>query len=273
MKTILATLGLLVTLSAFAQTLPVITTSPTNVTVYPGNTATFNVTATGATSYQWIFQGAPIAGATSATLQVPNAQSTNCGYYLVLAPNAAGQVPSQMAYLTLDYSQGGFLTGFCGLLPLSNTNNGAALLDSYVNNGTVQIVVGPELDQMQRVGTLLHYTSGSGTLGFHNSFYNWTSQIDTMTFPGQPIYYGVVINYTNGNYFPLPSTIIKMVAGTNGNPVLSCNGLKFPGWIPYEGIEPDIFGIPSSQVLVPGESWNITNGYFAYTDYGSPSTM
>src|SRR4051812_16519143 len=84
---------------AFADSLPIITTHPQSQTVAPGGTASFTVAATGATGYQWRLNGTNIAGATAATLQIANAQSTNSGYYMVVVRNTIGYAPSQLAYL------------------------------------------------------------------------------------------------------------------------------------------------------------------------------
>src|SRR5690348_17516170 len=80
--------------------LPVITLQPTNQNVSPGGTATFSVTATNATSFQWRYNGSDIPNATNATLQVTGAQTNNTGYYNVIAKNDTGWVPSGLAYLS-----------------------------------------------------------------------------------------------------------------------------------------------------------------------------
>jgi len=272
-------------LMAVAQTVPVITSSPTNVTVYPGNTATFMVAATGATGYQWLFDGTNIAGATSATLQITNAQSTNCGYYLAVVKNSTGWTPSQMAYLTLDYTYGGSQPTACGTLPLSNTNDTYFAGDvdvstlfgpEFPTNGTVQILAGPELDQMQPVGELVPYRSFDPNNRFYNGYYNAPNQSDSAILPGQTIYYGVVVNFTNaGDPIVFPSTIMNLAAGTNGSPAPSSYGLKFPGWFVSEGVEPVFFtpGPATNQLRVSGETCSITNTYFGYTDYGTPTTQ
>jgi hypothetical protein len=125
-KTFTVAMGL-TALTAFAQTLPVITASPTNLTVALGNTATFNVTATGATGYQWRFNGADIFGATSATLQVVNSQTANVGCYNVIAKNATGWMPSQMAWLSVTRSS--------GIVPFSNVRGSG---DSDVERAQAQ---------------------------------------------------------------------------------------------------------------------------------------
>ena len=88
MKPIFLIALLIISRAAYADNLPAFSLQPANQTVSPGSTATFVAAATGATIYQWRFNGADISGATSATLQVPNAQTTNGGYYNVIAKNA-----------------------------------------------------------------------------------------------------------------------------------------------------------------------------------------
>ncbi len=99
----------------FADGLPVITVSPANQIVSPGSTATLTVAVTGATSYQWRFNGADISGATSFTLQILNAQTNNSGYYMAVAKNATGWMPSKMGYLSVVASS--------GIVPFSNATN------------------------------------------------------------------------------------------------------------------------------------------------------
>jgi hypothetical protein len=155
---------------AFAGSLPVFSVQPTNQTVYPGANATWVAAASGATGYQWLFDGVNIAGATNATFVVTNAQSTNCGYYMVLAGNSTGWVPSQLAYLMLDYTRGGTVPSAAGTLPFSNTNNtyfAGQILDGNTPplNGTVQIVAGPQLDEMNPVGRIVNYGTLLRVLG------------------------------------------------------------------------------------------------------------
>lgn len=278
---------------AFAQTLPVITASPTNQTVIPGNTATFSVTATGATGYQWRFNGTNISDGTNATLQVVNAQGTNSGYYSAAVKNSTGWVPSQMAYLFLDYTLGIVPSSAGGTLTLSSSNStyvaGQVMNAVYVGptltptNGNVQIVAGPQLDQMRPVGAKVPYRISPTTSRFYNGYFNApdqsafnnTSDTFLTTFaPGQQYYYSVIAKYTNnGTAYIQPSTVLQLVAGTNGTPAQFSYGLKFPGWVPLEGQDPWL-SFPNSsanQLRVVGETFSLTNSYSGYTDYGTPS--
>lgn len=260
----------------FADGLPVFTLQPTNQTVLPGSTATFVAAATGATSYQWLFNGTNISGANGATLQIVNAQTTDTGYYLVIAKNSTGWVPSGMVYLFLDYS-GGIIINAGGMLPLANTNynyfQGQVTCYSGIptpTNGVVQIVAGPQLDQMQPVGTILRYGSQ-----FYNGYYNAADQSAATIAPGQACYYSVLVKYTNnGVAYKQPSTVKLLNAGTNGTPAPTAYGLKFPAWFAGEGLDPVVTAIsPTNQLRVASEGFSITNTYSGYTDYGIPTVQ
>ena len=85
--------------------LPAITTQPANQTVLQGASATFSVVATGTPSptYQWYVNGtSAISGATNASYSIPNAQLANQGPYTVKVTNAAGEVTSSIATLTVN---------------------------------------------------------------------------------------------------------------------------------------------------------------------------
>ncbi|HEY0865609.1 MAG TPA: matrixin family metalloprotease [Lacunisphaera sp.] len=82
--------------------LPVITTQPVSATVASGGSASFSVTATGATGYQWTFNGNNLSGATGATHTISNATAANAGSYRVVVSNGTGSVTSDPATLTVN---------------------------------------------------------------------------------------------------------------------------------------------------------------------------
>jgi hypothetical protein len=72
------------------QTVPVITTQPISQTVLAGSNAVFQVIAPGVgLSYQWYFNGEPLAGATAASYSRTNVQKPDVGSYAVRVSNAA----------------------------------------------------------------------------------------------------------------------------------------------------------------------------------------
>jgi endonuclease/exonuclease/phosphatase family metal-dependent hydrolase len=82
---------------------PAITSQPQPQAVLAGQSATFNVAASGTPplTYQWLLAGAAISGATTNPFVLPNVQSTDAGNYSVIVSNFAGSVTSSPAALTI----------------------------------------------------------------------------------------------------------------------------------------------------------------------------
>jgi len=88
----------------FTPVAPIITSQPTNQTVFVGQTASFSVLASGTPplSYQWRFNTTNLVGATNATLLLPSAQFTNAGIYSVIVSNVINSILSSNAVLTVN---------------------------------------------------------------------------------------------------------------------------------------------------------------------------
>jgi hypothetical protein len=83
---------------------PTITTQPSNQTLNSGQTATFNVAATGTSpmTYQWSKNGVAISGATSSSYTTPAETSTdNSAKFTAVVTNSAGSATSSAAILTV----------------------------------------------------------------------------------------------------------------------------------------------------------------------------
>jgi pectin methylesterase-like acyl-CoA thioesterase len=86
---------------------PVITAQPqpSNLTVSVGSNVTMSVGASGTQlSYQWLQNGVPVANnasATTPTLSITNAQTTDTGSYTAVVSNAGGSVGSNPVSLTV----------------------------------------------------------------------------------------------------------------------------------------------------------------------------
>lgn len=86
-------------------TAPTITTQPSSQTVSAGQTATFNVAATGTSplSYQWMLNGTPVTGATSSSYTTPAETTSNSNSkFSVTVSNSAGNATSNAAILTVN---------------------------------------------------------------------------------------------------------------------------------------------------------------------------
>lgn len=83
---------------------PAIAASPSSQTATVGEAVTFSVLATGAPvpSYQWLKNGAPLAGATADTLVLSAVTTADAGDYSVRVMNVAGEAVSDAARLVVD---------------------------------------------------------------------------------------------------------------------------------------------------------------------------
>jgi len=117
---------------------PNVMTQPQSQTITVGGNVLFTVAASGAAplSYQWRFNDAPMAGATTTSLAINSAQSSNSGSYTVLVTNIVGSVTSAVANLTV------VLPGTCDPVPPNLvgwwTADGSAADNLGLNNGTLQ---------------------------------------------------------------------------------------------------------------------------------------
>jgi len=82
---------------------PAITLQPMSQTVAVGSNAVLSVSATGTPplSYQWLFTGAPLPGATASTLLITDVGLSHAGGYQALVSNAYGSATSTVAILTV----------------------------------------------------------------------------------------------------------------------------------------------------------------------------
>lgn len=87
----------------FTPSLPVITQQPTNQAIMVGLPAIFSVVASGSApiSYQWQFNGNPIAGATNSVYAIAATQANQAGAYRVVVANPVGATNSIPAVLTV----------------------------------------------------------------------------------------------------------------------------------------------------------------------------
>jgi Pectinesterase/MBG domain/Carboxypeptidase regulatory-like domain/Immunoglobulin domain/Bacterial Ig-like domain/Immunoglobulin I-set domain len=110
---------------------PVINQQPQNTTAVIGSSTSLSVTATGPNlTYQWFKNGNLIGGATSATLNFTNVQTTDTADYVVNVSNGGGTVPSNPARLTVVSAMTAIAfdplnnsNGICTDKPLSITFN------------------------------------------------------------------------------------------------------------------------------------------------------
>lgn len=82
--------------------LPVITQQPSSQTINEGGNINLEVTATGATGYQWKKDGSDIPSATDATYSKSGALPADAGSYTCVVTGAGGTVESNAAVVTVN---------------------------------------------------------------------------------------------------------------------------------------------------------------------------
>lgn len=102
-STFIRTTGFMIT-TASPATAPMISTQPASQTVNAGANVALSVTASGnpTPTYQWRKNGVAINGATLSSFNLSNVQLGDAGTYTVVVSNAAGQVTSADAILTVN---------------------------------------------------------------------------------------------------------------------------------------------------------------------------
>jgi alpha-tubulin suppressor-like RCC1 family protein len=112
------------------DSLPIILAQPTNVASWPGASACFQVAATGSKplSYQWLFNGSDIPGATNSALWLTNLTFGETGLYSVRVRNFIGPTLSSNATLAVLnlVTWGGTNSYGLGAIPPNLTNTIAA---------------------------------------------------------------------------------------------------------------------------------------------------
>ena len=184
---------------------PAITSQPASVSVAAGSTATFSVTATGATSYQWRKNGTAISGATSTSYTTPATTSADNGAaFSVVVTNANGSVTSSNATLTVTSTSGG--TTVTGTLSSGQTRTFPDAGYQYSSTGVVKATL-----------------TGPGSADFDLYLYKWdgsnwiqvaksegSTSSEAINYTGSAGYYAIdVTSYRGSGSFTLTYSISK----------------------------------------------------------------
>jgi hypothetical protein len=162
---------------------PTITTQPVTQTATAGTSTTLTaaVTSTAPATYQWLKNGAPLTGATSATLTLASPTAADAGTYSVVVTNSGGSVTSTAATLTVAAPNPGRLVNLSILTDLATPGDSFTLgtvIGGAGTNGTKPLLVravGPALGALGVGGTLsdpnLEFFNGSTKAGEND---NWS---------------------------------------------------------------------------------------------------
>jgi alpha-tubulin suppressor-like RCC1 family protein len=123
------------------QFAPQITSQPQPQAIVAGSSVTFTVAALGlpGPTYQWLWNGVPLAGRTTATLQLSGVMTNQAGAYSCRLTNVAGALTSAVAMLRVEKPLN---PGFRGNWPGFLTGEAE---DVYVTNGLAYVATGAGL--------------------------------------------------------------------------------------------------------------------------------
>ncbi len=224
---------------------PTIATAPASVDAVLGESATFTVSAEGSSpfSYQWIFQGADIAGATDPSYTVNPVAKANAGKYKVRVTNAYGTVTSAEASLSA-------FTLVPGLYNSGVDDTGAALLDGESDNHYTLVVNPGGVDMVPAtVHSSTIFPIVAGPWLANNASCKWIAPLDNSAGAGGLAYdagegpgtfvYRTTVDLTG---FYLPSVKIVgnwstdnfgTVLRVNGQPTGNVNTAQFVALTPF----------------------------------------
>ena len=125
---------------ATANAYPIIAASPRSVVVNPAATVALTVAATGDAplAWQWLKNGAPVAGATDAQLIISGATAADAGIYSVVATNSAGVFTSGPASVTIGGSEASRISN---LSVRTNLAAGQTLIVGLATSGPKSMLV------------------------------------------------------------------------------------------------------------------------------------
>jgi len=147
-----------------AGSAPIITVAPQDQEILVGADLRLTVTASGTPplTYQWMWNGAPIPGAISAALDIPNVQTTNQGTYTVTVSNSVGSASDNGAVVDIVPAANGGTVIFDNRI----VSPPAPVFDS---DGTTplagigflaQLYAGPSADALAPIGPAVPFRTG-----------------------------------------------------------------------------------------------------------------
>ncbi len=264
---------------------PSITTQPTNRTVTVGGTATFNVVSGGTLplSYQWLFDGTNLAGATGSSLTLNSIQFNQAGNYSVVVTNEGGSAISSNALLTVNFPP--------ALVRVANTNAASAstvvvpvLLAANGNENALGFSLNFSTSRLAYASVSLggglgaatlfvnDSQAGSGKLGLAfslpagNTLPAGTQAVALVTFTT-----AVVTNVSATTLSFGDSPIVRQLVDAPGNPLPAnyASGTVTIAAVEFEG---DVSPRPVGDRLLTIADWVLVGRYAARLDYPTNAT-
>ena len=247
--------------------LPEITTQPVDVTVVYGQPFELTVVAdANATGYQWYFEGAMIAGATTDTYFVASAMPADGGTYYVVVSGECGDVTSDEVTVTI--------TPETQIIDFLGAVNGMSTYLQLIEDDMATIL-GPVLSDVYYVELktpVMVWTPSNTSFAFNED--RGAKVVLNGGFPtsvevtGYPTL-GTLVNLPAGaSYLPVHSRNVVSAADVFGPLGASLYAVYS---MDYSGIYWPDYGVYTLQNLVPGSAYLIVMNSPAVADFDVPS--
>ena len=244
---------------------PAITLLPQSQSAAAGQSVTFTAAASGATSYQWLFNGAAISGATNPSLTLTNITGASAGTYTFVATNGGGSVtapatlavsvPTLPAFTAQPVPQ----TVVSGTTVVFNSAASGTPAPTYqwkLNGANV-----PNATSARLVVTSAASTAGTYTCVATNSQGFATSSPAALTLTATTNVGRLVnlsVNTTAGKSQVLTVGFVSGGSGTSGseNLLIRATGPALAGLgVPNTLADPTLSVLNGSTVLVSNDNW------------------
>ena len=258
---------------------PTIVGQPASQTAQVGDKVTMGVVAAGSLplSYQWRFNGNPIAGATTNSLLLSSVLLSSAGSYAVVVTNSVGSVTSSVAVLTVTLAAASVQIGSTTVGPdgrvtvpvnlLANGNENAigftlnfdpALLTNpsvALGSGASSASLFPNLNQAAagQVGVAVGLASGT-------TFAAGMQQVVVISFDS-----AIVTNASSTTLSFGDTPVKRLVTDASGNPV-PVNFSSGNVLLPLTQLEGDAFPRPNGDGALTVSDWVLIGRYVARLD-------
>ena len=195
---------------------PVVVSPPASVTNNAGDTLNFSclVTGTPPISLQWTLNGYTLANQTNFSLTLTNVQSTNIGFYALVATNIFGSAVSSNAAL---YLNGFNFAQWAGLEAYYPLDNGVAIDASGNGNDGTNFGATATNDRFGNTNSALSFDGNSHyvqckTGAYFGSNYTVPAWVNPVAYNS----YSRILDFGNGG--PSYNTDLALSSGTSGQP-------------------------------------------------------